>query len=103
MNVTDRCLATSGDYRNFFEHDGVRYSHTLDPETGWPVQHDTAAVTVIAGSAARADGLATALLVHGVEDGLEFANNEGIAAYFLVRQDDGLAERSTGAFVELVK
>lgn len=103
VNVTDQCLATSGDYRNFFEHDGVRYSHTLDPETGWPVTHDTAAVTVIAESAARADGLATALLVHGVEDGLEFADNDSIAAFFLVRQDDGLAEQSSSAFAELAK
>ena len=85
-------VATSGDYRNYFEHDGERYSHTIDPETGRPVSHNAASVTVIAGSAAEADGLATALLVLGPERGLEFAEQRGIAAYFLLRDGDELSE-----------
>lgn len=91
-------VATSGDYRNFFEHDGVRYSHTLDPRTGRPVTHDTASVTVIARSAALADGIATALLVLGAADGLELAKREAVAACFLSRAQDGFVEECTPDF-----
>ena len=86
-------VATSGDYRNYFEHDGTRYSHTLDPKTGWPVTHSAASVTVVARSAARADALATALLVLGPDRGLKLAEQRGIAAYFVVRDGDTLVER----------
>ena len=91
-------VATSGDYRNFFEHGGVRYSHTLDPRSGRPVTHDTASVTVVARTAALADGLATALLVLGAEDGLELAEREDVAACFLSRAQDGFVEACTPDF-----
>lgn len=98
--LADAAMATSGDYRNFFEHQGLRYSHAIDPRSGRPVRHDGASVTVIADTAADADGLATALLVMGPAAGFEFAERESIAAYFLIRDgDDGIAERETSAFV----
>lgn len=103
VSLTDRCMATSGDYRNFFEHEGVRYSHTIDPSTGRPVTHDTAAVTVVAGSAATADALATALLVLGVKDGSALADRRNIAAYFVVRTDDGFAQSATASFERLLR
>jgi thiamine biosynthesis lipoprotein len=99
--LTDQAMATSGDYRNFFEVDGQRYSHTIDSRTGRPVTHDVAAVTVVADSAATADALATALLVLGPADGFQFAEEEKIAAYFLVRDGAKIDEKVSSAFMEL--
>ena len=98
VHLTDAAMATSGDYRNFFEWNGKRYSHTIDPATGFPVTHDGAAVTVVADAAARADGLATGLLVLGPDKGMALADSHGIAAYFLVRSNGSFAERSSDAF-----
>lgn len=100
LNVTDTAIATSGDYRNFFEYEGERYSHTIDPRTGWPVSHDLVSVTVLDESAALADALATALLVLGPEAGGELAERTDIAAYFVVRSGDGVMARWTSAFAE---
>ncbi len=88
--LRDAAIATSGDYRNFFEHEGRRYSHVIDPRTGWPVAHDLASVTVVSPTAARADALATALLVVGRVAGMELAEREGIAALLVVRAEMGL-------------
>ena len=96
--LRDRAIATSGDYRNYFEHDGQRYSHTLDPRTGWPVSHGLTAVTVITQLAVDADALATALMVLGPDPGLELAERENIAAQLLLRTDDGLEVVRTPAF-----
>jgi len=98
VGLTDSAMATSGDYRNYFEHNGKHYSHTIDPRTGYPVSHETASVTVIADTAAYADAMATALHVLGQDAGLEFAERENIAAYFLVRTDSGIEERMTTSF-----
>lgn len=102
VHLTDAAMATSGDYRNFFEFEGRRYSHTINPHSGWPISHEGAAVTVVGDSAAEADALATALLVLGPGDGLAFAAREGIAAYFLLRTEHGIEERSTGEFAALL-
>ena len=98
ISISDSSLATSGDYRNFFEFAGHRYSHTIDPRTARPIIHNTASVTVITNSAARADALATALLVMGHEDGFRFAAENSIAAYFLVRGDNGFDGIATPKF-----
>lgn len=98
ISLTDTALATSGDYRNYFEHGGVRYSHTIDPRTGFPVSHSAASVTVLADTAAFADAVATALLVLGPSDGLAFAERENIAAIFLLRSGTGIEERMTSVF-----
>lgn len=93
-------LATSGDYRNFFERDGVRISHTIDPRTGRPIAHDLASVSVIQASCMTADALATALGVLGPDEGLELAEKLDIPAYFLVRVEDGVfEERQTGSWM----
>lgn len=96
--LTDAGVATSGDYRNFFEYDGLHYSHTIDPRTGYPVEHDAASVTVVADSAAFADAMATALLVLGPDDGLDLAERDGIAAYYLLRDGDEIEERASTIF-----
>ncbi|MEM6585927.1 MAG: FAD:protein FMN transferase [Pseudomonadota bacterium] len=79
-------MATSGDYRNYFEEGGVRYSHIIDPQTGKPITHRTASVTVLSDKAVLADAWATALLAAGEERGRAIAAREGIAALFISRQ-----------------
>jgi len=98
VRVTDTSVATSGDYRNFFEHEGSRYSHTIDARTGRPVTHDLAAVTVVSESAAFADAMATALLVLGPVAGPELATSLDIASYFLVRNATGIEAMTTPEF-----
>jgi FAD:protein FMN transferase len=86
--LEDLTLATSGDYRNYFEEDGTRYSHTLDPRTGRPIEHRLASVTVAHDSNAWADAWATALMVLGDEAGMALAREEGLAVLMIVRDDD---------------
>ena len=101
--LRDHAMATSGDYRNTREIDGLVVSHTIDPRTGRPVDHQLASVSVIAEHCATADGLATALEVLGPEKGYVLAVRQGWAALFLVRLDDGtVAARTTPAFDRLI-
>jgi len=94
-------VSTSGDYRNFFEQDGKRYSHTVDPQSGAPVIHRLAAATVVDPSALRADGLSTILMVLGDERGLAFAERQGVAAFLVIREGQGFITKSTAAFDRL--
>lgn len=98
VRVSNRAVATSGDYRNYYERDGVRYSHSIDPRTGRPLSHRLASVTVIADNCAEADGLATALNVMGAEAGLQLAEREGLAVFMLVKTGNGFQERYSSAF-----
>lgn len=72
VHVTNRGIATSGNYRKFYEKDGVRYAHTIDPKTGKPVQHSLLSATVIANTCAEADAYATAFMVMGTEKAVKF-------------------------------
>lgn len=101
IRLTDTAIATSGDYRNYFEADGKLYSHTIDTRTGRPVTHSLASVTVVDDSGYRADALATALLVLGPEKGMQLATQENLAVLFLLRSDSGIDERSTPAFEQM--
>jgi thiamine biosynthesis lipoprotein len=101
VRLTDKAMATSGDYRNYFESGGRRFSHSIDPRTGRPTTHNLAAVTVIGDSAALADALATALLVLGPDDGFALAEREAIPAYFQLRTTAGFEQRATGALLAL--
>lgn len=94
-------LSTSGDYRNYFEERGQRYSHTFDPRSGKPVGHALAAVTVADAQALRADGLSTLLMVLGPEEGYTFAERNGLAAFFIVHQGEGFVTRMTPRFEAL--
>lgn len=91
-------LATSGDYRNFFMVEGKRYSHTIDPITGIPVQHRLASVSVLAKTGLEADGYATLLMVLGEEKGKVFAEQHKLAAYFIWRTDKGFEHYTTPQF-----
>src|SRR5690606_1673496 len=88
----------SGDYLNCFEYDGRRYSHEIDPSTGWPIRHDLVAVTVLHDSAALADALATALMVMGPQTAMAFAISQRLPAYLLLRTETGYAARCSEAF-----
>ena len=88
VHVTDHAIATSGDYRNFFEHEAQHYSHTINPLTGYPAQHNLVSVTVIAKHAATADAWATALLAAGPEQARYLAVKHGLAVY-LIERDNG--------------
>lgn len=103
LAISDSGMATSGDYRNFYLFNGQRYSHTIDPRSGHPVNHAAAAVTVVEPSAAEADALATALLVLGPDEGMAFAAKESLAALFLVRTGTGIDELATERFAQLMK
>ena len=94
----NNAVATSGDYRNYFEQDGIRFSHTIDPGTGKPITHKLASVTVITPSCALADAYATALTVMGDEAGYKFAVQQGIEAYFIVKAEEGFKIRMTPGF-----
>lgn len=98
VNISGGAMATSGDYRNYFEVEGVRYSHTIDPMSGRPIEHNTASVTVIAESAAYADGLATAINVMGADRGLQLAKQQNLAVYIIIKTSDGFESQYSDAF-----
>ncbi len=98
--LSDKGMATSGDYRNYYEVNGQRFSHTIDPRTGRPIIHNLASVTVLAETCAEADALATALNVLGAEAGLALANRANIAAYFIVREGDGFVTKQSDQFAQ---
>jgi thiamine biosynthesis lipoprotein len=90
LKLSNKALATSGDYRNFFELDGVRYSHVLDPRTGFPVSNGVVSVSIIAGNCTLADGLATAIMVMGPEKGLAVIDAlKNVESLIIVHRSDG--------------
>jgi len=97
--ISNRGMATSGDYRNYFEKDGKRYSHTIDPRSGYPINHKLASVTVIADTSMQADAWATAMMVLGEKEGLQLAEKQQLAVYMLVRSGDGFCEQASSAFM----
>jgi FAD:protein FMN transferase len=97
VDLNESAVATSGDYRNFFEIDGSRYSHAIDPATGWPVKEPPAAVSVVHSSCMSADAWATALMVLGSEKGLPLAREQGLSVLFQYVTDTGdVLEHATG-------
>lgn len=102
VSLPSRAMATSGDYRNYYESEGRRLSHTIDPETGHPIAHHLASVTVIADDCMTADALATGFTVMGYERASELATRENIPAYFIIRTENGFEEHQTPAFSSFV-
>ncbi|MDK1022396.1 MAG: FAD:protein FMN transferase, partial [Candidatus Hydrogenedentes bacterium] len=94
-------MATSGDYRNYYEESGVRVSHTIDARTGRPITHNLASVSVFHEQCMMADAYATAMMALGPDDGYLMAKILNLPALFLIREDDGtFSERATPAFEE---
>ena len=100
-------VATSGDYRNFFNLDNKRYSHTIDPKTGFPISNNLTSVSVALPGQFRhtgdADALATALNVMGLKKGFEFAVNNSIAALFVFKKEEEFYTRMTPSFEDIIK
>jgi thiamine biosynthesis lipoprotein len=96
-------VATSGDYRRWFDHGGTRYSHTIDPRDGHPVRHGLASVSVVHRDCMLADAWSTALGVLGPRDGPALADRLGLAALFVERRGDGFVEQASAAFDALLQ
>jgi len=91
-------VATSGDYRNYFENNGVRFSHTIDPTTGKPITHNLVSVTVLHPQTMLADAYATAFMVMGAEQSMAFANQHDLPIYLLLKNTNGFEAVYTKAF-----
>ncbi|PWC22268.1 FAD:protein FMN transferase ApbE [Brenneria roseae subsp. roseae] len=98
VNLQGYAISTSGSYRNYFEQDGKRYSHVIDPTTGRPITHQLVSVTVIAPTALEADGWDTGLMVLGTEKALKLAEQQGLAVYLITRTDKGFSAVMTPQF-----
>ncbi len=101
VSLSGKAMATSGDYRNYFEQDGKRFTHEISPSTGYPVQHHLASITVIADNCTLADGLSTGLFVLGEEKALEVAEAQNLAVYLIIKQGDKFITKSSTAFQKL--
>lgn len=102
INLDNQAIATSGDYRNFFDNGGQRYSHSIDPRTGQPVSHELASVSVVADSTMAADALSTALMIMGPDDAMAFAQKEQVAAYMILKSGTSLKAVYSDAFAPLL-
>lgn len=88
LNVTDKAMATSGNYRNFYYKNGKKYAHTIDPKTGYPVQHNILSATVIADNCATADAYATSFMVLGLEGAQQILSKHPDLLAYLIYSDD---------------
>ncbi|MCP4393810.1 MAG: FAD:protein FMN transferase [Alphaproteobacteria bacterium] len=103
IKLTSGAIATSGDYRNFFTHKERTYSHTINPNTGYPVEHNLRSVTVTHPSCATADAIATALMIMGEKDGKIWANENSIQAIFYHQENNKIIITKSTAASSLIK
>jgi thiamine biosynthesis lipoprotein len=88
--ISNKALATSGNYRKFYIENGIKYSHTIDPRTGYPAKNTLLSVTIIASDCSMADGIATACMVMGKDSAIEFINrNPQFSAYLVFSDENG--------------
>lgn len=99
----DNAIATSGDYRNYFEQDGVRFSHIIDTATGKPITHKLVSVTVLHESSMTADGLSTALMTFGTDAAIQFAEQNNLAVYMLTKTADGFSTYTSKPFEKHIR
>jgi FAD:protein FMN transferase len=102
LELDELAVATSGEYRHYYARDGKRYSHTIDPRSGRPIEHDLAAVAIVHRKAMYADAWATAFNVLGAEAGYELAEKLGMSVMFIVNADGQLKAKSTAAIQPLI-
>ena len=105
ISISGKSMATSGNYRNFREENGKKIAHTIDPRTGYPVQHSLLSATVIADNCAKADAIATAFMVMGMEKAIEYCNKDNsIEAYFIYSDENGILKtHMTEGFKKYIK
>ncbi|OOF59495.1 FAD:protein FMN transferase [Rodentibacter myodis] len=103
IGLNDMAMATSGDYRIYFEENGKRFAHEIDPKTGYPIQHHLASITVLAPTSMTADGLSTGLFVLGEEKALEVAEKNDLAIYLIIKTADGFETKMSSAFKKLTE
>ncbi len=101
IGVSGLAVATSGDYRNYFEIEGQRFSHEIDPRTGYPIKHTLASVTVLDPSCMVADAWATALIILGPEEGFKMVEQSNFEAYFIIKGPDKFLEKETPGFQQM--
>ena len=104
--INNRAVATSGSYRKFYENNGKRYSHTIDPSTGKPVDHNLLSTTVLAANCANADAFATAFMVMGVEKSKQFIANHPdlkLDVYLIYAEDDSLKTYMSSGLKDILK
>ena len=87
LKLKDKGIVTSGNYRKYIEKDGIRYSHSIDPKTGYPVEHSLLSATIIADNASWADCLATICMIVGKEKASQLLENQGVEAFFIFVED----------------
>lgn len=95
VSISGKGIATSGSYRNYFEQDNKRYSHIINPQTGYPIEHKLVSASVISDDCMSADAYATALMVLGPQDGYDFALQYGLAVYMIEKKDDDFVTKYT--------
>lgn len=104
LSVTDICMATSGNYRNFYYEGTERRSHTIDPRTGHPVQHSLLSATVVSSSCMRADALATACMVLGEEEAMQMIERaQDAACYLIIAKNDSLTALTSPNWEDFIK
>ena len=104
IGISGKSMATSGNYRNFREENGRKIAHTIDPRTGYPVQHSLLSATVIADDCATADAYATSFMVMGVEAAISYCNKNEIEGYFIYSDDNGMLKtKMTEGFRKYLK
>lgn len=102
LGLKDFAMATSGDYRNYFEENGKRFSHEINPKTGYPIQHRLASITVLAPLSMTADGLSTGLFVLGENKAFELAEKQNLPVYLIIKTNNGFETKMSSAFKKLV-
>lgn len=98
LELTNKGIATSGDYRNFYSANNKRYAHTISSKTGYPVENNLASVTVVANTAISADAHATAIMAIGAENGLKYADDNNLAVLMIMRGAAGFSQVQNQAF-----
>lgn len=103
IGLKDMAMATSGDYRIYFEENGKRFAHEINPKTGYPIQHHLASITVLRPTSMTADGLSTGLFVLGEEKALQIADQYNIPVYLIIKSDKGFEVKMSSAFKSLME
>ncbi|GLQ30307.1 FAD:protein FMN transferase [Litoribrevibacter albus] len=102
LELKDSGIATSGDYRNYYEVDGKRFSHTIDPKSGYPIEHNLASISVLHDSVAYADAMATAMNVMGPDKAMALAEKLQLPVYLLVKEPHGFEVKATDSFIQYI-